>query len=329
MNPKEMRMLILWLGLLTSMNLFGQPAPRNSASVVYHPELRGVLVYGGATHSRSSSQLRDSVVWLWNGVRWKPYTTAPSIRMNAILTYHAAQRKLILVGGAFNYSREQRRRYNDTWEFDGTQWKQTSNPSLPGHLFHTAGAYHPQAGAVTLFGGYDVSADQLSQQTWTYQQGSWTLQPNEPGPPPRNLHCLFTDPKHGGVVVAGGDNMTPEGLRDMWLLQGDRWQQLAGDMPFKLMGQYSATAIGESGDYFFFNSSSHDQVSEVWLWRGASQTWEKISAPAPAPRNGAAIAYDAGRHCIMVFGGEMGWESTNEVWEFSLTTQTWIKAFPK
>jgi len=123
--------------------------------------------------------------------------------------------------------------------------------------------------------------------------------------------------------------MTSEGARDLWIFRKGQWEELAEDMPFKFTGQHSATAIGKTGDYFFLVSSSHENISEAWLWRGATKTWEKIASTPPPPRNSAAVACDEVRNCIVVFGGEIGIESTDEVWELSLTTNTWKKAFPK
>ena len=309
--------------------LFGQPQERNSASILYHPEFKEVMVYGGSAHSRSSIKMRDSIVWMWNGLRWKPYTTAPSIRSGAVLTYQAATRKLVLIGGSFSYSREKSIRYTDTWEFDGTNWRQVSDATLPNHLFHTAGSYHPEERTVLLFGGFDPNAEQLSNRTWIYDNTIWTVKSTQKNPAPRNLHCMFMDSQNNGVIVVGGDNMTPDGLRDMWIYRHGEWELIANNLPFKLIGQYCGTAIGMSGDYFFLRSSFHENISEAWLWKGSSKQWKKLTATPPGPRNDPAIVYDEFRNRIVVFGGEIGIESTNEVWEFDLSSQRWAKVFPQ
>jgi len=199
-----MKIFLFIILIAQGIILYGQPQKRNSASILYHPELKEVLVYGGSTHSRSSTRMQDSILWTWNGMRWKALTTAPSIRADAILVYNTTTQKLILTGGGFNYTREKRVRYNDTWEFDGKSWKQTSQRSLSNPLFHTAGSFYPETGSLILFGGFDAATEKLSDLTWLYKDAIWTQCHPEKLPPARNLHSMFTDPKTKGVVIAGG-----------------------------------------------------------------------------------------------------------------------------
>jgi hypothetical protein len=306
-----------------------KPSKRNSAAILYHPGLKEMLIYGGSTHTRSSTPMRDSCIWQWNGTRWKKYTTAPSLRSDVVFTYDPFQETIILYGGSFNYSREKKARYNDTWEYQTGKWTQTSASSLPSNLFHTAGAFSQVEKSLILFGGYSPKNEKLLDETWSYKNSNWEFKPLTLQPSARNLFSMFYDNVIQGVVLVGGDNMSQEGIRDMWVFKNNSWSKLSNDLPFKFTSRYAAVALGKTGNYLIFVSSSHDNISETWLWKGESKTWEKLIIKNPSPRNAASLGFDEARQCAVLFGGEIGIESTDEVWEFSLKEKTWSKVFPK
>jgi hypothetical protein len=320
-----MKIILSFILALTTMYGWCQdvPTPRNSASIVYNPDLKQIMMYGGSTHSRSSVMFRDSMVWLWNGKQWKKHTTAPSLRTDVVLAYDNNTNKLLLYGGGFYYSREKRTAYNDTWEFDGSVWQKKSNQSLPEKIHHTAAVFDPVRKAIVLFGGFSTGENKVLNETWLYGQGDWKKLPTKTFPPARNLHAMFYDPKNNGVVIIGGDQLSPDGLRDMWILKNDAWMLMSDKIPFTLVNTFGATAIAETGDYFCFASSYHENKSETWIWKSKSKKWEQIETTQPSPRNSASIAYDGSRNCIVLFGGEVGIESVNEIWEFSFKQNQW------
>ncbi|MDQ3991471.1 MAG: kelch repeat-containing protein, partial [Actinomycetota bacterium] len=63
-------------------------------------------------------------------------------------------------------------------------------------------------------------------------------------------------------------------------------------------------------------------IDETWEWDGA--TWRKRNPPErPTKRQGHAMAYDAGREVIVLFGGEGISGAQADTWEWN--GQIWIR----
>jgi cysteine-rich repeat protein len=79
------------------------------------------------------------------------------------------------------------------------------------------------------------------------------------------------------------------------------------------------------GGYSLTGDNAH--LGDTWEFDG--EVWiERTPAGAPTPRSGAAMAYDAARQRVVMFGGEvqvgMGLTATDELWEYDGDTWTLI-----
>jgi hypothetical protein len=298
-----------------------QPVMRNDASIAFDSHRGEVIMNGGALHTRNSVKMRDSAIWSWNGARWKTIGTAPSLRGDAIFLFNGDSKKIILYGGRFSYSANKTANYNDTWEFDGSGWKQTVKNAPTSFLAHSAAAYDPIRKRIVLFGGHATEKNIIINETWTYQNGTWTLISPANSPPPRCMHTMFYDAQRKGIVVIGGMNESGS-LRDMWIFDEKGWKQLDAQIPFEAIGAHT-TVVMDKGEYLSFISSIDQNLSETWLW--SNSKWQKLNIDMPSPRTSASLVFDPSRRCAVLFGGSIGMDSLNEVWEFSVVNRSWVK----
>ena len=124
-----------------------RPAARISAMMVYHEGLNSLIMMGGG----SPGVIRMDM-WLWNENNWVLYTPTTSIKPRAwfSISYDSNRDVVVLFGG------ETTELFNDTWEFDGTDWEDRTpdEPNPPGR-FRGAMAYDEYRRKTVLYGGYE------------------------------------------------------------------------------------------------------------------------------------------------------------------------------
>ena len=147
---------------------------------------------------------------------------------------------------------------------------------------------------------------------------------------------LFQDeaePMPGGALVVPGDGLAVEAEG-----RGDfRTVCEAGHMvpPARRYGAMAYDAA--RGRVILFGGrryadaeswGSGDEWYDTWEWDGRG--WEQLCGPGttcegPEPRMGSAMAYDAARGRVVLFGGFLadGSKITDEIWEWEGRTRTW------
>lgn len=77
------------------------------------------------------------------------------------------------------------------------------------------------------------------------------------------------------------------------------------------------TAFDESrgSTVMLFGQANSIALNDAWEWDGVN--WTQVSAPLPPPRNGGALAWDAGRLRLVLFGGSQpGIGYRQDTWEW-------------
>lgn len=186
---------------------------------------------------------------------------------------------------------------------------------------------------VVLYGGADAS--RVRQDTWAWDglKRHWRVVTTD-GPGPRTFPAMAFDEARGEIVLFGGNrvlfgagaNDPSTILDDTWVLRGNKWVRLtvpgpsaraeasmAYDRPRRrtvLFGGYSSTVDGRV------------RLGDTWEWDGAS--WHMLATAGPAPRNGAALAFDEARGRVVLSGGPPAfvgpetWEWDGQSWRQSL-----------
>jgi hypothetical protein len=64
---------------------------------------------------------------------------------------------------------------------------------------------------------------------------------------------------------------------------------------------------------------------QTWTWNGSAWT-QQAPAHSPGARTGAAMAYDAARGVVVLFGGQSGTATLNDTWTWNGTD--WTQRYP-
>jgi hypothetical protein len=120
----------------------------------------------------------------------------------------------------------------DTWEYDGTDWVETTPTPSPLPRFIAALAYDPLREVVVLFGGGGAAGIGYND-TWEYDGTTWvetppTLPPS-PTPSARGTMLIY-DQLRQRIVLFGGTDLS-NWLADTWEYDGIRWRNVLANAP--------------------------------------------------------------------------------------------------
>ncbi|MCR9243760.1 MAG: kelch repeat-containing protein, partial [bacterium] len=132
----------------------------------------------------------------------------------------------------------------------------------------------------------------------------------------------------GQIVMFGGQTdpasavSAPAPLGDTWIWQGGEWsrhKQSGGPQ----RRNAAAMCRGPNGTLVLFGGLNAGQVlNDTWTWDGQKWTYH-LPAVSPSPRDLHAMAYDAGRGVVVMFGGTDGsGNQLSDTWEWNGTTWT-------
>ena len=168
-----------------------------------------------------------------------------------------------------------------------------------------------------LFGGHTTPASQAVPalgDTWTWDGRDWTQQDPIASPSPRAAPLVF-DAALGEPVLLGGSANSPDEYKDMWAWDGTVWSRLAATLP---AGWTNAMAAYDDSTTSIVALGCGVQPSPTYVFDGTA--WRQYSSGGLhtcAP----AIAYDAARSVVVVFGGNTG-QISNATWTWDGTHWT-------
>jgi len=298
-------------------------APPEARPMVYNAARGVVVLFGGY----ASGDTLLTATWEYDGATWSEVATptSPLARIRHAMAYDAARDVVVLFGGCLPGMMGSCVDLADTWEFDGTTWAEVSTPTSPAARSAHAMAYDSARGVVVLFGGEgrgDVA------DTWEYEGTAWTKTVAPASPFSRYNHAMAYDAAREVVVLFGGYHERE--LEDTWEFDGRSWVEVAtGNRPSArhnhAMAYDAARRVvvlfsGEQGTY-------EGDLAPADTWEYDGTTWTEVSLGSPPARLGHAMAYDAARGVVVLFGGGGGRSAPRaDTWEFDGTTWTEIAA---
>jgi hypothetical protein len=141
---------------------------------------------------------------------------------------------------------------------------------------------------------------------------SWELKSVSVSPPARAFFSMAFDEARGQIVLFGGfagsdaTSSSSQYFNDTWVWDGSKWEQ-------KTVSAAPAPRFGHAMTY----DTAHQQVvlfgggdmrgsgalyNDTWVWNG-SQWTHKSQSVSPSIRTWNAMAYDAARQQVVLFGG--------------------------
>jgi hypothetical protein len=296
----------------------GAPPMRIGHAMVYDAASGRVVLFGGRDQVLSPTAFDDT--WEWDATSWTRRRPAhqPPPRWYPAMAYDAARGCVVLFGGV-GYAGG----LADTWEWDGTDWSLRSPATTPPAQRYTM-SYDPARARAVLFGG---------SQTWEWDGIDWHLQAPAAAPPGRDAQAMTYDPARARTVVFGGiDVSSGHVTADVWDWDGVHWRPappVTASPPARVASAMAYDAARGAAVMFGGAPSPANAAAglgDTWIWDGAR--WrEQTPTASPPGRLDHAMAFDAERQRIVLFGGTDGsGHPLSDTWEWDGTT--WLDRAP-
>jgi hypothetical protein len=291
------------------------PPPRKGIGMVYDLHRKVVVAVGGTDWVTVSGE-----TWEFNGVAWslrEDVNLLPE-RSGAAMAYDSDRQVTVLFGGN---GLDNRKFFNDTWEYDGIKWVQQNSSQSPLPRNGAAMAYDPNGHRMLLFGGFGrFSNPAFFDDTWEYKNGEWKKLAPTQHPSAREATQLVYDSARGRLVLFGGGHDAGSVVfNDTWEWNGENWR-LRTDLPTSPPARwaYFMAYDKECQLVVLFGglTGAYDQFNDTWIYDG--KTWKQASSDQPPPaRWDGGMVYDSFNHHLVLFGGQY-WTG-----EFGFLADTW------
>lgn len=250
-----------------------------------------VVLFGGYLPGAVDTYYDDT--WEWDGSVWTQAQPQahPSSRSGSAIAGDNRTGRVLLFGGYDGLDI-----LVDTWSWDGTAWR-TEARELPQESVGTVVADRAR-GQLLAFGGTRGRPLSRSNETWIGDGVRWSQRNPALSPSPRYA-SLVDDEARRQVLLFGGYSNTNSLLQDTWTWDGIDWTR---HMP---------TVSPPPGRHPMVYDTAHQVVTlceasssniEIWQWDGSNWSLRPTSI-RPPPRLTPAIAYDAARQQLVLFGG--------------------------
>lgn len=270
------------------------PSARINQAMARSSRSGQAILYGGQWNMDFSAE-----TWLWDGSDWTLLHPAnsPGLVAGHAMAYDEARGKIVLFGGQSGVT------YgwgNQTWVWEGNNWRQVRPAMSPPARFGHAMAYDSVSQKVILFGGYG-DAGELND-TWIWDGANWTQSASPESPLARSGHSMAFDAARSEIVLFGGmqSHGTPAWFSDTWVWDGAVWHQKfvaappAGRSGHVLAYHPALRSVvmigGAGGKEVTATSWNYDFRREIWMWDG--EKWVQqfpMGQPGPAYSVGAAL----------------------------------------
>src|SRR5664279_2216957 len=163
-------------------------------------------------------------------------------------------------------------------------------------------------------------------------QEDWVLQSPATKPPSRDYAAMAYDSANQKLVLFGGSPNVSAVDTATWLWDGTNWTANSPvPSPTAREGHAMAYDAAHNEVVLFGGQALSDGalLQDTWVWSGNSKTWTQLSPVASPPaRWGHAMAYDAPRGQIVLFGGGTASADVNDTWTWDRTNLTWTPLSP-
>lgn len=197
--------------------------------------------------------------------------------------------------------------FSDTWEFKNGLWMQISLAASPTRRVLPAMTYDADHGRVILFGGTNGGVPMAD--TWTFKRSddTWTALATTVSPPAMYYPRLAYDRTRNKAVLYGVIGQGIAARAELWELDGSTWSKPpVGTIvpPTRTGGALLYDPLRQRVLMFGGKLPSGQLINDTWEWNGATATWtQRFPVQSPPLRTNAAVAYDAIRGKVLVFGG--------------------------
>jgi hypothetical protein len=193
-----------------------------------------------------------------------------------------------------------------TWTWDEVGWNRISGAG-PEQRFGAAMTFDTARGVTVLFGGYGTTG--FLGDTWTWDGHRWAKKSPAHEPPARGGAAMAYDTANQVVLMFGGTGQDQHKYlerNDLWIWDGKDWTLAtpAGPVPAIREGAVMFYDDALKRVVLFGGQQANERYyADLWAWDG--HQWSLLPVTGgPQGRSDAALAYDAGRGELLVFGGQ-------------------------
>ena len=262
----------IWDGRAWALIPSTGPTGRYASAAVYDSRRDRIVSFSGRV-GRDERITPDT--WEWDGQSWTEMRdTSAGARDHHMMAYDAARGRTVMYGGG-PFPRRPGPWATDTWEWDGTAWRQVGASGPLGRV--AAMVYDAARRQVLMFGGVGAPVGERREQpnygdTWSWDGASWRKL-SDAGPSPRDRHAMAFDSRAGVVLLYGGETRSQQ-FDDMWKWDGRRWSRIAltGATPGKRSLHAMAYDPVRDRTVLFGGNNNGRVVSDTWEWDGRRWT---------------------------------------------------------
>jgi hypothetical protein len=304
------------------------PSGRTSSRMVYDAKSNYMVLFGGSTKvdagTRLSYDLNDT--WAWVGDHWVQLfpATSPHGRSFQTMVYDSNHNRTLLFGGKSGTALADTIYYDDTWQFDGTNWSQINTPNQPSKRFYPGSAYDPVHDRWVLFGGTFITADGKTttnyNDTWEFDGTTWT-QKSTSGPSVVKPILVY-DSKNDRIVMIASDTKEAVSMY-AYDQKTSTWTQLTPDKLPDCASDAQMVYQNHVDNIVLFGGVCQASSVSGSTWEFDGTTWATVAnASDPDRVGGEAMAYDPTRQETVIFGGTLAFGNPtggthlyqNQVW---------------
>jgi N-acetylneuraminic acid mutarotase len=292
------------------------PPPRGAHSMIFDLARNRVVIFGGR-----EDKLNLNDTWSYDGKDWTqiPTATAPPVRELAGMAYDAARDRIVLFGGTqqtyINTGRTLvETPIHDTWEFDGTNWKQILSD---GPVVTKPILAYDQVRQQTIMIGYDAKINTVM---YAYDPvaAKWNQLTPATLPACANEGAMTWQGSNNTVLFTGGVCATTGANEDTLEWDGTNWTKVALVL---FVGSYLGEAITYDPDHqnvVLFGGAPAAGVFLAATYTYSNLIWQSVAdLDYPVPRSLPAFVTDPVHNVIYLYGGLNDSTSFTDFWTYS------------
>ncbi|MBV8763010.1 MAG: DUF4215 domain-containing protein [Deltaproteobacteria bacterium] len=285
------------------------PQVRAGTWLDFDPVGRVLRLYGGDSWVGGSSPTLTTYrdVWSYNGATWTQIGTngTRTAARTAAMANDSAANRVVTFGGVTGETSSSTNGFGttvaETWYWDGT-WHQNTSPGQPGVRDNSQMAYDPVRNRTVLFAGNPRDGT-TADDTWEWNNASWTRVANNVGPPNRSNARMFFNPDTSHVTLFGNSGLSTG--EDVWEWNGTTWTKRvqSGSYP----ARYAPAAAYDAVNHEIVAFSGRDNslatfvpTQDLGLFKSRPNTTPEICTSAQVDYDNDGLAGCADDECWAV-----------------------------
>jgi hypothetical protein len=297
------------------------PDARGAHAMVYDTNRSRIVLFGGRS---DTADLGDT--WIYQNNDWTELDTptAPPPRQLAGAAYDPMRDRIVMFGGTqTSADLKTLTPIHDTWEFDGTTWKQIGGegPTIAKPLI----AYDEARNQIIMLGLDNNAATKM----YAYDSGAGTWNPLTPStlPPCVNEGGLAYQAANQTLVYTGGVCNNAVGVDETYEWDGTNWNKITLILAdTRVFGAAFAYDPDRQVTTLFGGSPVVGlPVSDTWVY--ASGAWLTVNDfSRPGPRSLFTFTTDPVNQTIWMYGGTDDFTTFSDFWRYDSGAWTEVVA---